>query len=130
MVNKYRKFGSNLKQLCVCVWGGGGGGGGALPTTYRDYLINSKVQFSFFNNVPIRVSYAWSRKRRRQGQGTRTGADGHYTLCKLFSTTVRFCDNKETAPFCLLVDSNNKLNDPIVGSVFNNIHSRGQILYI
>ena len=93
-----------------------GGGGGALPTTYRDYLINSKVHFSFFNNVPIRVSYACSRKRRRPGQGTRTGAGGHYTLCKSFSTTVRFCDNKETAPFCLLVDSNNMLNDPIVGN--------------
>ena len=115
--------------MCVGGGGGGGGGGGALPTTYRDYLINSKVQFSF--NVPIRVSYACSRKRRRPGQGTRTGAGGHYTLCKSFSTTVRLCDNKETAPFCLLVDSNNMLNDPIVGSsVFNNIHSRGQILYI
>ena len=35
-----------------------------------------------------------------------------------------------TRKLLLFVDLNNKLNDPIVGSVFNNIHSRGQILYM
>ena len=60
-------------------------------------------------------------EEEKAGAGTRTDIA---PFCKLSLQPYSFATRK----LLLFVDLNNKLNDPIVGSVFNNIHSRGQIL--
>ena len=94
------------------------------------------AQSSLFKSVPV-PSYAWSRRRRRRiipGLGMRWAVPFSSLQPRGFATFQK--QQRKCLNFVFSFDLNSKLNDTIVGSlvrstsrVFNDIYSRGQILY-